>query len=79
MLLHKQEIRWMMPKVGDKRMEVPTLAKTCGAGDMHRPAQPCEVIQVHRAHLWYRVRFASGYTECYKSPEINVGPMGGYR
>lgn len=79
MLLHKQEIRWTLPKVGDKLMEVPMLAKTAGAGDMVRPALPCVVIEVNREKLWYRVRFEAGYTECYKLPKIKVGPMGGYR
>lgn len=71
-----KEVRAMLPKVGDIRMEKPTEAKA-PAGV---PVQPkkCQVIEVNRAHLWYRVRFTDyGFTECYKLPVANWKPLGG--
>lgn len=70
-----KEARAMLPKVGDKLMRVPTLHDSPGFG---QPApRACTVIQVNEAHLWYRVRFANGLEECYKVPELKMGPLGG--
>lgn len=59
------ELRHQLPKVGDKRVEVPTAGRVPGAPVQ---PQPCVVIEVNREHLWYRVRFEWGSTECYKLP-----------
>lgn len=59
-----QEARAMLPRVGDSRMETPT-------APFHLEGAPerCVVIEVHPAHLYYRVRFnETGLTECYKVP-----------
>lgn len=64
-MITKDELRHQLPKVGDIRMEVPS-------NPFHHdpPAEKCVVIEVHPAHLYYRVRFkATGFTECYKVPK----------
>lgn len=59
-----QDARNMLPKVGDVRVEIPTIPDKQGP----RPME-CVVVEVHPAHLWYRVRFTgSGFYECYKVP-----------
>lgn len=61
-----QDARALLPKVGDVRMEVLTLSDR---QDMGAPEE-CVVVEVHPAHLWYRVRFTgSGFYECYKVPQ----------
>ena len=69
-----EELRRQLPKVGDKRMEKPTgssmMSQTLGP-------EPCVVIEVNREHLWYRVRFEWGGTECYKLPETTYRFCGG--
>lgn len=56
-----------LPKVGDKRMEVPTISdKVDGA-----PPQKCRVVEVNSRGLWYRVQFINtGFIECYKVPDL---------
>ena len=65
----------LLPKVGDIRMEVPTFAKLPGNAEM--PARKCKVVEVNRPHLWYRVQFENGFTECYKVPAIKPRNTGG--
>ena len=62
----------LLPKVGDKRMEYPTIDEdtTVAAVIGAKTAQPCTVIEVNRAHLWYRVKFENGVVECYKVPKV---------
>lgn len=62
--LDRAALKALLPKVGDVRIEVPTIP------DKQGPApQECVVVEVHPAHLWYRVRFTgSGFYECYKVP-----------
>jgi hypothetical protein len=75
MLYTRKEVRAMLPKVGDIRMEKPTEAKAPG---LQAAPMECRVIEVNRAHMWYRVRFtASGFTECYKLPAVTWQPFGG--
>lgn len=62
----KQEVRSLLPKVGDVRNEIPTITVK---GKEPEP-QECEVVEVHTEHLWYRVKFtATGLHECYKLPK----------
>lgn len=76
-MMNVNDARTLLPKVGDKRMEVPTIGKTnnCIENTTTTP-QECTVVEVNAAHLWYRVRFKSGWTECYKVPRLKIGPQG---
>ena len=72
-----EEARALLPKVGDVRMEVPTIDE---GGTKHigvRKAQRCTVVYVNTAHLWYTVVFADGIRESYKVPKGKLGPWGG--
>lgn len=65
-MLTVNDVRNMLPKVGDIRREIPTIP------DKVQSPEPreCIVVEVNRAHLWYRVRFTgSGFIECYKLPQ----------
>lgn len=65
-----EEARELLPEVGDRLERAPTLSK------MHyrwqQAPRPCTVVEVNRKHLWYRVVFDNGLTECYKVPEKGV-------
>lgn len=67
-----EEARELLPRVGDKRMEVPTTAEK-GDGEPRR----CTVVKVHTEHLWYMVEFENGVRETYKVPQGHYGPFGG--
>jgi hypothetical protein len=78
MLISLEAARSLLPKVGDVRMEIPTIGKssTCMENISTTPLE-CTVIYVNAAHLWYRVKFKdSGFTECYKVPRLKLGPQG---
>lgn len=61
----------LLPNVGDTLMEVPTKeANFPGIGCSKMRPQKCRVVEVNRAHLWYRVQFENGHTECYKVPAV---------
>ena len=75
MYYNKREARALLPRVGDTLELVPTLAKVQGMPAP--PPWPCKVVAVNEAHLWYRVEFANGTTECYKVPPHQLGPRGG--
>jgi hypothetical protein len=66
----KEEVREMLPKVGDHRMEVPTVLK--GEGYNKEP-RPCVVTYVNRLHMWYEVKFKDGTRESYKLPRNGGG------
>lgn len=74
-----KDARTLLPKVGDKRMEVPTVWKSSGCTEQANiPPQPCTVVEVNREHLWYRVRFEdSGWHECFKVPRLKLRRDGG--
>lgn len=76
MYLSKRDVRRLLPDVGDERMEVPTQDRVPnGAPSKDRPLE-CTVVEVNRAHLWYRVKFKdTGLHECYKVPQL--APPGG--
>lgn len=60
-----------LPKVGQKRMERMAVGPEKKGAP---PPEPCVVVEVNRAHLWYRVRFIrTGFHECYKLPR--TGPL----
>jgi hypothetical protein len=68
-----EEMRARLPKVGDRRLDIPTVDETARTivKDNSAP-QRYIVIEVNRAHLWYRVRFENGFTECYKLPKYKT-------
>ena len=68
-----EEVRTLLPNVGDVRQETLT---TQDKIDAPHP-QECVVVEVNRANLWYRVRFAGGFHECYKVPRVKFIPTGG--
>lgn len=71
MFISKEEARLLLPKVGDKRMERPTISETTntiGSIQQNEP-QRCVVVLVHPGHLWYTVQFENGIRESYKVPE----------
>lgn len=76
-LLTPDDVRAMMPKVGDELMRKPTCYHGfLGRHDMNT-VRPCVVTYVHPEHLWYSVRFKeSGIIESYKMPDVKVGPNG---
>jgi hypothetical protein len=68
--LNLDDVRKMLPKVGDKRREMPTIDEANSwAGTYTKKPARCTVIYVNTEHLWYRVRFENGLTECYKMPK----------
>lgn len=71
-------LKFIMPKVGDELMAVPTFHKLYAKRTEPIIPRHCVVIYTNPDHLWYTVRFDSGLTESYKMPELDVGPRGGY-
>lgn len=70
-MLTKEEVRAMLPKVGDRRMEVPTIL---GDKMYNKEPRPCVVTYVNRRHMWYEVKFKDGTRESFKLPHIKEGP-----
>lgn len=62
-LISVEEARALLPRVGDRLMLVPTLHKKSQFAVAY--PSPCVVEYVHREHLWYKVRFDAGFTECF--------------
>jgi hypothetical protein len=70
--MEKYEVMRQLPKVGERRLERRTLEGKNGAAFISRcgELEPCTVVEVNHAHLWYRVKFDStGWCECYKLPK----------
>jgi hypothetical protein len=76
--MEKHEARRLLPKVGDQRMERPTIDETTSTkGTLTATrAQRCVVVEVNEAHLWYTVQFENGIRESYKVPKCKP-PYGG--
>lgn len=68
--MEKHEVLRLLPRVGDVRMEHFTIDKHGGIADVDKP-QRCVVVEVNREHMWYRVQFENGFTECYKVPKLS--------
>ncbi len=69
--LSHAKLRALLPKVGEKRMERPTIDEytpTRGSTQYKKP-QRCVVVAVHPGHLWYTVQFENGIRESYKVPK----------
>ena len=63
--LSKAELIELLPRVGDTRLEIPTIVE---GRQYSRLPRRCTVVEVNRAHLWYRVKFENGFHETYKMP-----------
>ena len=72
--MEKHEARRLLPKVGDHRMERPTIDETTNSRGTLAPTrpQPCVVVEVNEAHLWYTVQFENGFRESYKVPRYRT-------
>lgn len=67
----KEELRSMLPKVGERRVE----NGACSDVIQLTSKKPglCTVVEVHEEHLWYRVRFDSnGACQCFKLPRLGM-------
>lgn len=75
--MEKHEARRLLPKVGDQRMESPTIDETTSSRGTFVTTRPqrCVVVEVNEAHLWYTVQFENGFRESYKVPKS--GPLYG--
>lgn len=71
----KEEARAQLPKIGDVRMERPTIDETTPSRGTYMPVKPqrCVVVEVNQAHLWYTVEFDNGFRESYKVPRLKGG------
>ena len=67
MSLTLSEARKLLPNVGDRLIRIKRSHNTQG-GYTYQKASGV-VDYVNRRHLWYRVRFKDGLTQCYKVPE----------
>ena len=74
-MMDKYRLQTLLPEVGDRRWEIPTVFKD-GNGKEPKP-EPCIVVAVNRAHLWYTVQFENGFRECYKLPKVKPLHGGG--
>ena len=71
-LLSNQEIRDMMPRVGDVRKERPAYsAESVGHVTRGKPRR-CVVVYVNLEHFWYTVQYANGIRESYKMPPTRL-------
>lgn len=62
----KHSLMRQLPKMGDRRLEPMTILRERRYDE---PPEPCTVVYVNHAHLWYRVKFdRCGWYECYKLP-----------
>lgn len=64
----KEELREMLPKVGDRLMKPMTRSATFATEVM--ALEPCIVVEVNVENYWYRVCFdCTGTHQCFKLPE----------
>ena len=61
----KDELRAMLPKVGDRLMK--PMMRSFSEGTA---LEPCTVVEVNVDYFWYRVCFdCTGTHQCFKLPE----------
>ena len=65
----KEQVRAMLPQVGDKLIRRPVWSKHLGMSSLPPPLH-CVVVYVNTEHMWYMVQFEAGYRQCYKVPEV---------
>lgn len=79
-MMTMEEVRGLLPEVGDTRWEIPTIDETSAVcQEAAKKAQRCTVVAVNTAHLWYEVEFENGFRECYKLPKVKPEQQGGAR
>lgn len=66
----KEELKAMLPKVGDVLMRKQTIG--CTSADGPTKPRSCKVVYVNEEHLYYRVQFRNGCYECFKVPDIKM-------
>ena len=66
-MLTIRTLRAQLPKLGEKRMESPTVDETSGINTPKKP-RACVVVYVNRKHCWYTVKFEDGTRESYRVP-----------
>lgn len=74
--LTKAQVRAQLPKLGEVRMEIPTVDQTAGHY-LAKVPQRCVVVDVRPEHLWYTVEFENGIRESYKVPRTKPQTQGG--
>jgi hypothetical protein len=69
------ELRAQLPKLGDIRMECPTIDETTNSRGTTFATKPqrCVVVDVRPENLWYTVEFENGIRESYKVPALRSG------
>lgn len=67
MTLTLREARNLLPQVGDLLIKT-RISYNANGGYTYKRGS-CVVDYVNRRHLWYRVRFQDGRTQCFKVPE----------
>lgn len=74
----KEELRAMLPKVGDRRLEKMSASTSCQI--ITPEPLPCTVVEVNEEAYWYRVQFdRTGVCQCYKLPATTYnGPRVGW-
>lgn len=79
-MLTVEAARAQLPRVGDVRMERPTIDEsTPSRGSvMSNAPQRCVVVEVNAEHLWYTVKFENGFRESYKVPQVKEVGGGGH-
>lgn len=70
--LDKEQVRALLPKVGDRVMERPFTFQ----GETDTSKRPCTVVEVHPDRFWYTVEFDNGLRESYKLPRATYKPNG---
>ena len=65
----REQAEQLLPAVGDHLMKVPSVLVPENGVNKPIPRR-CVVVEVNPFGLWYRVRFAAGYHECIKVPEV---------
>lgn len=73
-MLTMRTIRERLPKLGEKRLEIPTVDDTPGVQMPKKPRKGV-VVYVHPKNCWYTVQFEDGIRESYKLPHLK--PVGG--
>ena len=70
----KKKAQEQLPKLGERRMEIPTVDATQGYQIAKEP-RIGTVVYVNPVNLWYTVQFENGIRESYKVPFL--APKGG--
>lgn len=73
--MEKEQVRALLPKVGDRRMErLVSISTGNGTGNVIPALRPCTVVYVNTEHWWYTVEFEGGIRESFKLPRVKINP-----